>query len=185
MCSCNVIWFVINELKLQKHWYGRFLIFQWKREKEKRLDWVKPMQYEKKEFLFSYWKLETTFIVFSNGIERCARLWADDNSWLSSCQIGEAKRGQKALSQLQTSAWCRRHQSATTDTSSERAGEKRQGDDGLSLCLSLPPPIPPFPCLLSSSSPDQLSVGVCWGTALCHTLTGESGRRGVDREIWI
>lgn len=90
---------------------------------------------------------ETIFshTVFSNGIEKCARLWADDNFWPSSCQWGKAKRGQKAFSQLQTSAWCRRHQSAATDTSSERAGGKRQGDGGLSLCLSQPPLMPTLP----------------------------------------
>lgn len=39
----------------------------------------------------------------------------------------EAKRGQKALSQLQTSAWCKRLQSGATDTSSERAGGNARG----------------------------------------------------------
>lgn len=39
----------------------------------------------------------------------------------------EAKQGQKALSQLQTSAWCKRLQSGATDTSSERAGGNARG----------------------------------------------------------
>lgn len=131
-----------------------------------------------------------TLIVFSNGIERCTRLWADDNVWPSSCQGGEAKRGQKALSQLQTAAWCRRHQSGTTDTSSERAEGKCRGGGVylfafLYLLSSLPPPAsPPHPPLLLQPEP-AVSGSMRRHCTLSHTLTGERGRRGVDREIWI
>ncbi|KAK5904289.1 hypothetical protein CesoFtcFv8_005868 [Champsocephalus esox] len=70
----------------------------------------------------------------------------------------EADWDQRALSPRQTSAPCGRHQSATTD----RAwGGGHQGDEGPSLCLSLPPFIPPLVL--------QLSEGVCGGSALCPT----------------
>lgn len=156
-----------------------------KREETKRkisqmFDYVNFHCLTREEWIF-------TWIVCSNGIERCAGLWADDNFWPRSCQWGEAKRGQKALSQLQTSAWCRRHQSGATDTSSERAAGKRQGDDGLSLCLSLSsshPSLPLPPLLLLQPGP-AVSGSMLRHCTLSHTLTGEPGRRGVDREIRI
>lgn len=127
-------------------------------------------------------------IVSSNGIERCARLRADDNFWPSSCKWSEANQGQKALSQLQTSAWCRRHQSDAIDTSSERAvGETPGGWWSISLSFSTSSHPSLFPPLLPHPPPAEPAVSGSMRRhcTLSHTLTGERGRRGVDREIWI
>lgn len=137
---------------------------------------------------------ETIFslTVFSNGTEKCARLWADDNFWPSSCQWGKAKWGQKAFSQLQTSAWCRRHQSgATTLPLKEPGGNARGMMVYLSVFLCRLSCFP-FAILTSSYSLSQLSVGVCGGIALLshtrtHTLTGKQRRegKGGDWEMWF
>lgn len=158
--------------------WGPKFILRLKEQHKTRLKWMH--KFSNVDFSSLTGEKIFTFVVLCFGIEQFARLWADDNSWPSSCQRGEAKQGQKALSQLQTSAWCRRHQSSADDTSSERAGEGGGGTArGMTAYLSLPfssssysplltaliPPNPPSSC----SSSSQLSVGVCCGTALCHT----------------
>lgn len=69
---------------------------------------------------------------------------------------GEAKRGQKALSQLQTSAWCKRLQSSATNASfgKSQGGERRKGWWSISSPFSTSFSTPPLP---SSSSHSPLS----------------------------
>lgn len=170
------IWFVINRLK---HWKPLLWCFnvsvQAEREREQKWGWERRGKNIHKfvdvnSHCLTGEEIIFALIVFGNGIERCERLWADDNHWPSSCQRGEAKRGQKAFSQLQTSAWCRRHQSSATDTSSEKSwGGGRGGRDAGGMMVYLFA----FLYLLSYHSPPPPARASCqWEHAeALHSVT--------------
>lgn len=102
----------------------------------------------------------------------------------------EAKRGQKALSQLQTSAWCKRLQSSATDTS---FGKSRGGNAGgmmvylfaFSTSFSTPPlPSFSFHSPLSPPQPEPAASGS--SVDALHSATRTKWRARVEkRDLYL